>query len=197
MATSFSAELWRARAWKRFERAIRRGEDKERATRTWTVDVAYIAPMGHLIAWCYERGIDVKFVTRGGGVYYPEDKVIKISGRIRPMSQLHFLLHECGHHLIGDRDKRERFGMGYNQVDHPNIKRTFHHRVDIVDEEFEAWQRGWKLAQRLGLRISKVDYDRTRVEMLRTYMKWALKVDGYGKEDDDDDEDENTEASTG
>lgn len=196
MAVSFDAELWRARAWNRYQRALNRGSDRQAALRFWSEDVAHVGPLNKLVDWCVERGIVVKFVRRGGGVYYPDARQIKISGRMRPKQQLHFLLHECGHHLIGDRDKRERFGMGYNQVSHPNIKRTLHHRVDIVDEEFEAWHRGWKLAVRLELRINKADFDRTRTEMLKTYMKWALKVDGYGDSTDDDDVEENTEATT-
>lgn len=183
----FDAELWRARAWSRYQNALAAGADKSWATARWDRDVVHVNALATLDGWCAERGIEVKFCKREGGIYYPEDKRIKINGRLQPEKQVFFLLHECGHHLIGDKEKHERFGMGYPQDD-PNLKRTFHHRCDIVDEEFEAWHRGFKLARRLHLRINKERFDRTRAEMLKSYFKWALRTDGYGKDDDDDDE---------
>jgi hypothetical protein len=181
----FDPDLWRERAWSRYQQAT--GTSRAAATERWERDVTHISALATLVDWCGQRGIEVVFCKRGGGIYYPEDKCIKISGRMLPERQVFFLLHECGHHLIGDKEKHERFGMGYPQDD-PNVKRTFHHRCDIVDEEFEAWHRGFKLAKRLRLRINKERFDRTRAEMLKTYFKWALRTDGYGKDDDDDEE---------
>lgn len=185
----FDAELWRARAWSRYQRALAAGSARAGATSRWDHDVVHIGALETLVDWCNQRGIEVIFCRRQGGIYYPEDKRIKINGRLRPEKQVFFLLHECGHHLIGDKEKHERFGMGYPQDD-PDVKRTFHHRCDIVDEEFEAWYRGFKLARRLKLRINKQRFDRTRSEMLKSYFKWALRVDGYGKDEDDDDDDD-------
>lgn len=182
----FDAELWRSRAWNRYQRA----PVDQVSTARWTRDVAAIGHLQVLVDWCVARNIEVIFCKRGGGIYYPEDKRIKINGRLAPEKQFYFLLHECGHHLIGDKEKHERFGMGYPREHDVNVKRTFHHRVDIVDEEFEAWHRGFKLARRLKLRINKQRFDETRSEMLKSYFKWALRVDGYGKDDDDDDDDD-------
>lgn len=183
----FDPELWRARSWNRYQNALAGGTHREIATERWTRDITAIGHLEVLVNWCAQRGIAVVFCRREGGTYYPEDKCIKINGRMLPERQVFFLLHECGHHLIGDKEKHERFGMGYSQDD-PDAKRTFHHRVDIVDEEFEAWFRGFKLARRLKLRINKQRFDKTRSEMLKSYFKWALRVDGYGKDDDDDEE---------
>lgn len=186
----FDPELWRTRAWNRYQRA----PTSQATTARWTRDITAIGHLQVLVDWCNARSIEINFCKREGGIYYPEDKRIKISGRLSPERQFFFLLHECGHHLIGDKEKNERFGMGYSQDDAAAV-RTFHHRVDIVDEELEAWNRGFKLAKRLKLRINKERFDNTRVEMLKTYFKWALRVDGYGgKEDDDDDDDEEAVA---
>lgn len=189
----FDAELWRARAWSRYQNTLATGTDRSEATSRWNRDAVHIDALAVLVDWCAQRGIEVVFCKRGGGIYYPENKRIKINGRLQPEKQVFFLLHEIGHHLIGDKEKHERFGMGYSQDD-PDVKRTFYHRVDIVDEEFEAWWRGFKLARRLHLRINKERFDRTRAEMLKSYFKWALRTDGYGKDDDDDDDDEEAVA---
>lgn len=186
---AFDIELWRARAWSRYQNAIDASVGKSKATVRWDRDQSHISALATLVGWCAERGIEVKFCRRSGGIYYTNDKRIKINGRLLPERQVFFLLHECGHHLIGDKEKHERFGMGYSQED-PNVKRTFHHRCDIVDEEFEAWHRGFRLAKRLKLKINKERFDRTRAKMLQTYFKWAVKAGGYGKDEDEDDDEE-------
>lgn len=184
----FDAELWRSRAQVRYQKALDAGTPKPVASQKLATDIIHIAALGKLIKWCVERNIDVNFCVYEGGFYWPEDKTIKISCRLSPEKQVFFLSHECGHHLIGEAEKHERFGMGYPQDD-PNIKRTFHHRCDIVDEELEAWHRGFKLTKRLRIPLNKERFDKTRTAMLKTYFAWALKLDGYkGKEDDDEEE---------
>lgn len=191
----FDQELWRSRAQARYQRA-RASQGEDAAGSHWTRDCAHVAALAVLVDWCTERGIEVVFCRRGGGIYYPEKKRIKISGRLLPERQVHFLLHECGHHLIGDSEKHERFSMGYSQDD-PVVTQTFRHRCDVVDEEYEAWWRGAKLAKRLRLSIDKESFNRTRAEMLKTYFKWALKTDGYGRDEDDDEDDPEKEAVAG
>lgn len=178
----FDAELWHSRAWSRYQNALGVGADRSEAIIHWDRDVIHVNALAILIDWCTERSIKVKFCKREAGIYYPCDKCIKINGRLQPEKQVFFLLHECGHHLVGDKEKNERFGMGYSQDD-PSLKRTFHHRCDIVDEELEAWYRGFKLAKRLHLRINKERFDLTRIEMLKSYFAWALRVNGYGGSD--------------
>lgn len=177
---TFDPGLWRQRAWDRHKRS---GSKAKGSLGQWILDSASIAGLETLVDWCYGRGIKVTFTRCYGGVYDAEDRCITINGRLRPDKQLHFALHECGHHLIGAKDRHERYGMGYSQGRDPQAKRTFHHRCDVVDEELEAWHRGWKLSQRLGIHLSKAAYDQTRVEMLRTYMKWALRLKGYNRDD--------------
>lgn len=185
---AFDPELWRTRAWSRYQRTLVKDPNKSTPVglrSVWERDVVAIESLTTLVSWCLDRGIDVNFCKHEGGIYYPENKRIKINGRLQPEKQVFFLLHECGHHLIGDKEKHERFGMGYSQDD-VSVKRTFHHRCDIVDEEFEAWHRGFKLAKRLRLTIDKERFDRTRAKMLKTYFKWSLRIDGYGKDDDEE-----------
>ena len=83
--------------------------------------------------------------------------------------------------MIGDKEKGERFGMGYGKSDDPAVNRTAHHRLDILEEEFEAWHRGWKLALRIGslVEADKMEYDKTRTQMLFTYVKWTAKQPGF------------------
>ena len=87
-----------------------------------------------------------------------------------------YLLHECGHHLIGMKEHHERFGQGYPLGNDPAVAKTKAHKVACLEEEFEAWHRGWKLARRLGLAITRSDFDELRIECLKSYIDWAARA---------------------
>lgn len=178
-------DVWKARAAARFRRAESTG--KPDAAARFSRDIKHIDDLAIVIAWCERRKLEVLFGKRANGII--EGKTVRINGRSAPEQQLYILIHECGHHLIGERERDERYGMGYN-ADEPNEKRTLLHRVDVVDEEFEAWDRGRKLAGRLGVKLDKEAFHRARASYLKTYMKWALKVDGYGGPIDGNEEDD-------
>lgn len=134
--------------------------------------MASIAHLATVVEWCEGRGIEVSFSRRFAGVYEPSSMSILVCGRLEPEQQLHVLLHECGHHLVGDRKPGERYGKGWNSDD-PNTKRTLVHRIDIIDEELEAWHRGLKLAKRLGIKVNLERYNVTRARYVKTYLQWA------------------------
>jgi len=176
----FDHDVWAARAWDRHNKTIQAGGDAEKSSAKWAEEVKAIGALRVVVDWCAARSLIVTFSKRSGAIFFPSSKEIKISGRASPIRQLHCILHECGHCLIGDKDKTERFGMGYGNED-KHAKKTMHHRVDILEEEFEAWHRGWKLAKRLKVldASDKASYDKTRVSMLMTYVKWATRDPEY------------------
>lgn len=176
--TSFDKSVWRQKAWNRFQRLVR--EETTRppargAETQWARDVIYIEKLSSIVGWCEARALSVSFAKRPNGVYDPSGKEIVISARASPEKQAHFLLHECGHHLIGMKEHHERFGMGYPQTD-PQKKKTIHHRISCLEEELEAWHRGWKLSKRLKIGIDRTEFDRTRIDCIKTYIKWASRT---------------------
>jgi hypothetical protein len=177
----FDPEVWRSRAWDRLLKANGLNAPTSGAYKAWLSDLKHIESLRVVVEWCKARSLKISFTKKAGGVYYTSDKEIKISGRASPRRQLHLLLHECGHCLIGEKEKDERFGMGYTSHDDPGVSRTVHHRLDILEEEFEAWHRGWKLALRIGAlkKKDKKDYDATRIRSLYTYVRWTAKLPGF------------------
>ena len=169
----FDKQLWWDRAWCRFKQSIRRGTKKKTAEAQWFRDALHIEKMVTVISWCASKSIEVKFGKKPGGLYDANLKSITIACRANPEKQLYYLLHECGHHLIGFIEDDERFGKGYPFVNNPEINSTFYHRVACLEEEFEAWNRGWRLARRLGLNLEREPFDKVRVECLRGYIKWT------------------------
>jgi len=175
----FSLDTWRTRAAERLRRASRASRGK--ATRQHKRDLRFILGVAAFIDWSKKQGYTVTFGrTDSGGEIDSDAKTILICSHLSPENQVYNLAHECGHLLIGDRPKDERFGMGYN-TDNADERKTLVHRIDVVDEELEAWDRGRKLARRLGIRIDSKRFNKARATYIKTYMKWALKVDGHGK----------------
>ena len=185
----FDPELWRTRATKRFLKASAAG--KLTCGVKYNREMKAINDLDVLISWCHKKRIEVNFGRIPSGVYESHLQKIIVNGRLNPESQLFVLLHECGHHLIGDRRADERFGQGYPALtNRSSVPRSMTHRVDVIDEELEAWARGLKLAKRLKIVIDLPRFNRIRTEYVRTYFKWALRVDGYtdslGVQDGDD-----------
>jgi hypothetical protein len=187
--SKFDSQLWKERAWARHTRVVSslRAREKDKlaeAERKWFSDVLSISDLEKLVGWCGERCIDVEFVKKSLGIYIHGEKEIKISSRLKPLNQVAVLLHECGHHLVGLDDRHDRFGMGYPQTD-PEVTRTFHHRLACLEEELEAWHRGWKLSQRLELNIPREEFDRVRLDCVRSYIKWSLRPGRFHEAKDD------------
>ena len=156
----------------------------ERTQKRWGVksperiplELSYIRGIGKVVRWCKDRGVKVLWVSKGGGEYCEEEGRITLNRTTTNANQLFTLLHECGHVKIGTPSRTARFGMGYG-VDHPPAEKTLHHRLDMLEEEFEAWWIGWRLG--LQLRVltkgDKVSWDRYRTRALKRYVDWTAK----------------------
>lgn len=168
----FDESTWKARSWDRFSKTIQRGGDKSLAEAQWTSDYLSIGDLKRLLVWTSEHNLTVDFLGKGGGVYDVTNNFIVISSRLSPLKQVAYLLHESGHHLIFKSDESARYAMGY-AAEGQHVKKTLRHRFAVLDEELEAWWRGWKLAERLGLSITLDEYETVKVECVKTYVKWA------------------------
>jgi len=105
--------------------------------------------------------------------------VIKIEGKYSDEMKLYLMLHELGHHelrkdwdvfkvefpvlaladeeLFYNRNKKLRKGLVYD--------------VCCMEEEFRAWEEGYKLAGRLKLRLNEEEWFKLRSSCLMSYMK--------------------------
>ena len=171
---SFDLKLWRDRALARHCKAP--ATRCAAATEQLDIDLLSIKNLATLVSWCESKRLKVEF-KQHCSEFDDENSTITISCRLRPEAQLHVLLHECGHYLIGDPDPNGRFGMGHRANKDVDLRptRTTVHRIDVVDEELEAWARGLKLVKRLRLGVDVDRYNRTRALYVRTYMVWAVK----------------------
>ena len=104
----------------------------------------------------------------------PDVKIIKIYSLNGVESRLFALLHECGHALI--RRNHDSFKAKYPahaEHDGDRRKESAAFRLSTLEEEIDAWKRGWNLAKRLGLSIDRGAWDKQRTKFLMTYVVWA------------------------
>lgn len=179
----FDRDLWVDRASARRQKSRKKAKSPLKSDTTYKQDLEAISSLEVLVAWCTGRKMEVVFARRSNGYFSPGERRAYISGRLSPQNQLYFLLHECGHFLIGTgSDPTARFGMGYQQTC-PNVKKTFHHKLDIFDEEMEAWWRGLKLAAKLEITIDRGSFDKERLKALHSYANWIVGKGDFEIED--------------
>ena len=150
------------------ERATRRKSEGSLEDR-----LAFTNGISKVVDWCNKRNIKVYFCVGGEGQYIPQDgdipTMIKIGTRFTIKNQLYILLHESGHHLCRISQERNRIfdwgGEGSNQLE----------RAKIIEEEYEAWNRGLKLSKRLGIEIDQMDWEKFKARLLETYFRWAAE----------------------
>lgn len=176
MDSNFDRDKWRQQAWRRFQRASQRTCKKppaRGAEAQWHRDMLYIEKLSTLIDWCTARRLTVRFAKREAGVFEPDTRTVTVSCRAAPERQLHYILHEVGHFLIGHVADDPRFGKGYPQVYNKELNRKYIHKLTCLEEEFEAWHRGWKLSTRLHLDLDRNEFDLTRLACLKSYIGWT------------------------
>jgi hypothetical protein len=178
VAEAFDRDKLRRLAWDRLQRQVRRGDSpsKRGSEAQWFRDVLYIEKMATVVEWCATKGISVVLAKKANGTYEPDSKVITLTSHAAPERMFHYLLHECGHHLIGMEEHHERFGKGYPRGTQPRIVNSFEHRLACLEEEMEAWHRGWKLAKRLDLQADREAFDTTRTQCLKSYVTWTART---------------------
>ena len=176
MAEPFDRDKLRKQAWDRFQRQVRKETirtPKRGAEAQWFRDMLYIEKVAAVVDWCVSKGMTVVMAKKPNGAYEPDSKQVSLSGRASPEKMLHYILHECGHHLIGMEEHHERFGKGYPRSGDPKAINNYEHRLACLEEEMEAWHRGWRLANRLRLEVDREEFDKTRIDCLRSYVEWT------------------------
>lgn len=135
-------------------------------------DRKVVKQLSKVVSWAEARGLTVN-ISSTQSYQLGRDINVKNAKSLRTI--LFSLLHECGHFLIGDTNKR--FRKGYNVYNISAVRNLSTHRVAVLDEEFEAWERGWRLGTRLGLKICRDAYERVRANHIVTYCKFVTRRD--------------------
>ena len=130
--------------------------------------------------WLEKKGwtVDCDYSVRDEIFFH--GKYITISKRNGIEKRFYSLLHECGHLLV--QQNNNQYEQKYptqarmNQfMAHKGIEKSKDFRVETLIEEIEAWERGKKLADRLGLFYDQKNFHTLTNQCIYTYIEWAAK----------------------
>lgn len=136
-----------------------------------------IKAITRLQKWCSDRGYNIIFDKEFKDEIFYSEGVIKIKSGTSFQSQLISLLHECGHLKLNTvyPDYNSRFGLGIPKKNIKSWTRRPIHRIQLLEEEIEAWNVGEHLAKELHLRVDKRLWRQIRFRCLGLYLAWASK----------------------
>lgn len=135
-----------------------------------------------LIDWVEKKNWTVGFYSTYSAMRW-WDREIEICSRLALETQLHDLLHECGHLILHLNHKRyrERFPFSDMTEDLKNLRhrrsrrKSKRYKVDEIAEEIEAWEQGKKLAKRLNIQLNKEKYHKHMTEGVWSYIEAATE----------------------
>jgi len=180
----FDPALWESRAYGRRDRALDKGCSQSAAEHELKRNLAAVDDLSSIIGWASKKGIKVFFTRKESGMYQSHLKMVTISATYCPVNQCVILLHELGHHLVDSKSNvDERFKLGYPRQWIPSAHHEFPHRLACLEEEMEAWHRGWKLAKKLKLHVTREEFDEMRVKCLKSYIDWSINPGPRPKDD--------------
>ena len=126
--------------------------------------------------WAYNRGFKVVEEQNGTNSVYINSFLITINASQGLENRLFSLLHECGHILLCQNEKRykEAFPGVWNGIQDKRKSRSRFFRVSVVEEEMMAWNEGLKLAKDLNIDINEDKWNKHKTDCLYTYLRWAV-----------------------
>ena len=147
----------------------------------------YTKALERLTLWANKEGYEVNFdyedvstviYYQTADEYLPNE--IKIEGRHPIEIKVYLLLHELGHHILRkDWEKfqaelpitahAEQVYLSNNDV---RYMRRVVYSVSCLEEEFKAWEEGYKLAKRLNIRVNGDKWHELRGRSLMSYMRY-------------------------
>ena len=137
-------------------------------------DIVHHKSIEILTEWARKRGYDVEFQKDLPDQLSFDDKTIYIHTRQGIENQVYSLLHQCGHLLVSISQKGfEKDWPMYAYAATKRQEKTDKYKVSIVAEEYEAWKRGRKLADRLNIPVNKEKYDKAMTLAIMSYLRWA------------------------
>jgi len=110
-----------------------------------------------------------------GGVCCFVNKEVVVNSSLGIEKRLYVLLHEIGHILIRWNWKKfeKEFAAHAGHFADGRKSRSKKFRVSTLEEEFEAWKRGKRIASKLSVRIDEEKFNKFKCECLMSYVNWT------------------------
>jgi len=132
-----------------------------------------------IVKWAKEvKQITVVFTTGQVDRYMPEDRLIVINESQSDENQLYTILHECGHAMNRETGSYGGYRYGkYQLLAKSDITgrpiKSYAYRVQVLDEEMQAWKNGKEIAEGLGVKLDEAAYENCAAKCIMSYVDWA------------------------
>lgn len=150
---------------------------------------SYKKALGVVTEWAHKQGYtdvsfdhdDVSYIDwKKDGDSLNVPKEIKIEKGYSYEFKTYLMLHELGHHQL--RKDWSKFNMVLPMAAFAEVKhykkhdgkylRRVSYMVSSMEEEFKAWEEGYKLGIKLGLKIDMKKWDAFKTKCLMSYMRY-------------------------
>ena len=131
-----------------------------------------------LSRWADNCGYRVVCETKADDSIDFEHKTIYINSANWAECRYYTLLHECGHLLIDNTSESfERYVPcpRYAYSTDGRTTKTDAYKVSLIAEEIDAWKRGLRLADRLGLPVNRKKFDAEMARSVMSYIEEAAR----------------------
>lgn len=138
------------------------------------IESDYVRRLKEVIKWSKHNNLTIGFSFNQTSHFQWENNVIVLNSRLSAQNKLFILLHEIGHFLVDKHPSNAgRFSYGYTAKTISNAHNR--HKLDILDEEFEAWHKGWSIGlDHNFITLShKKAWDKTKYSHINAYAKWT------------------------
>ena len=130
-----------------------------------------------IVEWIKKKGYVL--IMGEEDLYDPLPKRIYVNKRLSKQNRLYTALHECGHLLVQQNifSYERRYKTQVDGVLDGRKRGSLRWRIDFLKEEYDAWDRGFKLAKRLGISLDKGKYYTYASKCLGSYCQWVVDKD--------------------
>lgn len=121
--------------------------------------------------WLLEKGYSLKWSNTDQVDY--ESQTVEICSKLSAKNKLYSLLHECGHIILSNKRTYNKVFKAVNKANFDGrVMKSDIYKYQQLREEMEAWENGYKLANKLKIRVDKDDYDIYAAKNFKTYIKF-------------------------
>lgn len=133
---------------------------------------------GILHEWIHRQGLDL-LSSMEGAEYDSEEGHICYHPCTSMQNRIYEILHECGHHICAKSSLKTsvRYKTQRKALKDRRSQRSIQYRVEILREEFEAWENGLELAKKLNIYVDIDDYQKYSSKQIASYCDWISRRD--------------------
>lgn len=141
-------------------------------------DLYEVVKYAEKLGFQVERNSTISEVTWQAGIPLNKPKKIRLQSRSRAELEMFDLLHELGHHFL--RKQWKSYVKRYPTTsaaeftrgeERHNLTRRVAYKLELIREEYDAWDMGVEIASKLGIKLDKEAYNYHANRNIGSYVK--------------------------